>query len=181
MLRWLCVAACFAVLLSAGAARAEPVALRERVEARGAQITMGDVFAGAPADVALRPIAPAPAPGQVGVLPMSLLAVAASAAGLEWTPPAGLTEVRVVRPGGARAMVAPAGGGPGARPIADAAVRRGEPVTLVLNAPNIAITLGSARAMDNGAVGERVRVINPSSERVIDAVVTGPGQARVNP
>jgi flagella basal body P-ring formation protein FlgA len=38
-----------------------------------------------------------------------------------------------------------------------------------------------ARALEDGAVGDSVRFINTASNRTIDAVVTGPGEARANP
>lgn len=177
MLRWLCIATCLYVLFGATVAFADPVMLRARVEASGPAITMGDVFDGAPANVAGRAIAPAPPPGQMSSLSVPLLSAAASAAGLDWTPPAGVTEVRVVRPGGARATLAPSGG---ARAMADAAVRRGETVTLTYAAPGISLIM-RARALEDGAVGDSVRFLNTSSNRTIDAVVTGPGAARANP
>jgi flagella basal body P-ring formation protein FlgA len=38
-----------------------------------------------------------------------------------------------------------------------------------------------ARALEDGAVGQGIRLLNTSSNRTIDAVVTGPGAARANP
>jgi flagella basal body P-ring formation protein FlgA len=173
MLRWLCFFACLHFLLSAGAAFANPVTLRPRIEANGPAITLGDVFDGA-GDVAGRAIAPAPAPGQIASLSMPLLSAAASAAGLEFIAPPGVTSVQVVRPGGMRATLPAAGGG---RALADAAVRRGETVTLVYQVPGVALSL-RARALEDGAVGQSVRFMNTSSNRTIEAVVTGPGAAR---
>ncbi|MBY0563437.1 MAG: flagella basal body P-ring formation protein FlgA [Hyphomonadaceae bacterium] len=174
---------CLAIALlcsfaAAQAAFADTVSLRARVEASGPAITMGDVFDGAPAEIAQRAIAPAPPPGQITQLSVPVLAAAASAAGLEWTPPAGLQHVQVVRPGGARAMVAPTNGG--GRSIADAAIRRGELVSLSYEAPGMMLTM-RARALEDGAVGQTVRLVNTASNRTIDAVVTGPGAARANP
>jgi flagella basal body P-ring formation protein FlgA len=177
MLRWLCLFACMYMLLGATVALADPVTLRARVEASGPAITMGDVFDGAPADVARRAISPAPPPGQVSSISMPVLAAAASAAGLEFTPPPGVTEVRVVRPGGMRATLPASTGG---RSVADAAVRRGDTVTLVYAAPGMSVSM-RARALEDGAVGDAVRFINTSSNRTIDAVVTGPGEARATP
>src|SRR6185437_16109147 len=37
------------------------------------------------------------------------------------------------------------------------------------------------QALDPGAMGERVRVLNPVSRAVLEAEVTGPGQVRVRP
>ncbi|MBL8537724.1 MAG: flagellar basal body P-ring formation protein FlgA [Hyphomonadaceae bacterium] len=156
---------------------ADTVSLRSRIEASGPAVTMGDVFEGAPADVARRALAPAPAPGQTSTLSVQVLAAAASAAGLEWTPPVGVNSVQVVRPGGARAMLAPTSGRPG---MADAAVRRGDSVTLTYAAPGLSLSM-RARALDDAAVGQSVRLLNTASNRTIDAVVTGPGAARANP
>jgi flagellar basal body P-ring formation protein FlgA len=82
----------------------------------------------------------------------------------------------VVRPGGARATL-PASG---ARRVTDAAVRRGETVTLEYAAPGLSLSM-RARALEDGAVGDSVRFLNTSSNRTIEAVVTGPGAARANP
>jgi flagellar basal body P-ring formation protein FlgA len=38
-----------------------------------------------------------------------------------------------------------------------------------------------ARALEDGAIGQPIRLQNTSSNRTIDAVVTGPGAARANP
>src|SRR6185295_15939256 len=99
MLRSLCIATSFCLALSAGAAGADTVTLRNRIEANGAMVTLGDAFQGTGA-LSGRPIAPAPAAGQVGALPMAVLAAAASAAGFDWTPPAGVEAVPVVHPAG---------------------------------------------------------------------------------
>src|SRR5262245_43246674 len=137
MLRWICIAACLYFALGAAAAFAETVTLRPRIEASGAAITMGDVFVGAPATVAGRAIAPAPPPGQITSISMPVLSAAASAAGLDFTPPAGVNAVQIVRPGGARATLPAAGGSR----IADAAVQRGETVTLTYAAPGLSLTM----------------------------------------
>lgn len=174
MSRWFFVFV-LAMTALAGPACADPVTLRARIEASGPAITLGDVFDGAGA-LSARAIAPAPPPGQVGALTMPLLAAAASAAGLEFIPPEGVDSVRVVRPGGMRATLPAASG---ARSVEAAAVRRGESVTLVFQAPGIALTT-RARALEDGAVGQNVRLLNLSSNRTIDAIVTGPGAARAD-
>jgi flagella basal body P-ring formation protein FlgA len=177
MLRWYCLAACLYLLFAATAAQAQTVTLRPRIEASGPAVTMGDVFEGAPANVAARALAPAPPPGQVGSLSMPVVAAAAAAAGLDFTAPAGVSAVPVVRPGGARATLPASGGG---RTLADAAVRRGETVTIIFEAPGVSLSM-RARALEDGAVGQSVRLLNTSSNRAIDATVTGPGAARVTP
>jgi flagella basal body P-ring formation protein FlgA len=177
MLVRLCVAICLYFVVSAGLAHAQTVSLRPRIEANGPAVTMGDVFDGLSGDVAGRALSPAPAPGQVGSLQMAMLSAAASAAGLEFTPPPGVMAVQVIRPGGARATVPAASG---ARTIADAAVRRGEIVNLSYDTPGMSLSM-RARALEDGAVGQGIRLVNISSNRTIDAVVTGPGAARANP
>jgi flagella basal body P-ring formation protein FlgA len=160
--------------MMASAAFADPVTLRTRIEASGPAVTLGDVFDGAGA-VSGRAVAPAPPAGQISTLSIPVLAAAASAAGLDWTPPQGLMEVRVVRPAGMRATL-PAT--PGARSqVADAAIRRGENVSLVYLAPGISLTT-RAQALEDAAVGQNVRLLNTVSNRTIDAIVTGPSMAR---
>jgi flagella basal body P-ring formation protein FlgA len=177
MLLRLCLAICIYFFVAAGVSHAQTVTLRTRIEASGPAITMGDVFVGAPANVAGRALAPAPPPGQIASISMPVLSAAASAAGLDFTAPSGVNSVQVVRPGGARATLPAATGG---RTMADAAVRRGESVSLVYQMPGMAIAL-RARALEDGAVGQPIRLLNTASNRTIDAVVTGPGAARAEP
>jgi flagella basal body P-ring formation protein FlgA len=59
-------------------------------------------------------------------------------------------------------------------------VRRGETVTLDYAAPGVSLSM-RARALEDGAVGDNVRFLNTSSNRTIEATVTGPGAARANP
>jgi hypothetical protein len=177
MLRWFCLAACLYILFGAAAAFADTVTLRPRIEANGPAVTMGDVFLGAPADVAGRAIAPAPPAGQMSSIAMPVLSAAASAAGLDFTPPPGVSAVQIVRPGGARATLPGSGG---TRRLAEAAVRRGDLATLEYAAPGVSLWM-RARALEDGAVGDSVRFLNTSSNRTIEAVVTGPGAARANP
>ncbi len=178
MMRWLAVGIFIWMFVSAGLAFADPVTLRARVEASGPAVTLGDVFDGAGA-VSGRAIAPAPPAGQMSTLSIPMLAAAASAAGLEWIPPPGLTEVRVVRPGGARATL-PASS-TGGRSVSDAAVRRGDMVSIVFLSAGLQLSM-RARAMEDAAVGQSVQLMNTTSNRPIDAIVTAPGMARaVNP
>lgn len=177
MLFRLCIAICLYFVVSAGLAHAQTVTLRPRIEANSSAVTMGDVFVGVPSEIAGRALSPAPAPGQVGSLQVSMLSAAASAAGLDFTPPPGVNAVQVIRPGGARATLPAAAG---SRTIADAAVRRGDFVNLSYEMPGMSLSM-RARALEDGAVGQGIRLINTSSNRTIDAVVTGPGAARANP
>lgn len=175
MARWFALGFFLWMVASAGLAFADPVTLRTRVEASGPAVTLGDVFDGAGA-VSGRAIAPSPPAGQVSTISVPVLAAAASAAGLEWTPPPGVTEVRVVRPGGMRATL-PATNASGARSLSDAAVRRGDMVSLVFLSGGIQIEM-RARADEDAAVGQSVRLTNTASNRPIEAIVTAPGMAR---
>jgi flagellar basal body P-ring formation protein FlgA len=177
MLLRLCLAVCIYFVVSAGFAHAQTVTLRTRIEANGPAITMGDVFEGAPANIAGRALAPSPPAGQVASLSMPVLTAAASAAGLDFTAPGGVNSVQVVRPGGARATLPATAGG---RTIADAAIRRGETVTLLYQMPGMSLSM-RARALEDGAVGQPIRLVNVTSNRPIDGVVVGPGAARANP
>ena len=58
-------------------------------------------------------------------------------------------------------------------------VRKGSLVTLTLRTDRLLIT-ARARAIDNGARGEVVRVVNPRSKNTIEGVVAGPGMVSIN-
>lgn len=183
MLRALCpgvvLGACL-VFAAVGAANADTVTLRSRVEATGQSITLGDLFAGA-GDLSGRAIAPAPAPGQVTTLSMTMVSMAASAAGLDFTPPPGVTDVQVVHPAGARATIAPNNAqltpvSAQQTSVGDIAVRRGQAVLLTYEAGGVTLST-RVQAMDNGAVGQSLRFTNPTSSRIVMGTVTGPGTA----
>jgi flagella basal body P-ring formation protein FlgA len=197
-MRWFCIFALAALAFTANVASADTVTLRSRVEANGPMVTLGDVFDGAGA-AASRPIAQAPAAGQVGVLPMAVLAAAASGAGLDWTPPAGVDGVSVVHPAGARATVGPPQGAPlaasASQPatqpsvgggalysaaVTGAAIHRGDAVTLIYQTSGIMLSMRT-QAMQDAAVGQSIRLLNPSSNRVVLGIVTGPGTANASP
>ena len=57
-------------------------------------------------------------------------------------------------------------------------VERGELVTLIFEAPGIQLSV-RARAMENAADGELARFVNLQSNRTVEALVDGPGRARV--
>jgi flagella basal body P-ring formation protein FlgA len=57
-------------------------------------------------------------------------------------------------------------------------VARGELVTLVFESPGIQLSV-RARAMENASDGELARFVNLQSNRTIEALVDGPGRARV--
>ena len=64
-----------------------------------------------------------------------------------------------------------------ANPIA---VRRNDTVSVAYDADGVTLTL-EAKAMNDGAVGDALQVVNPQSKKVIEAVVSGPGRAVVGP
>ena len=51
---------------------------------------------------------------------------------------------------------------------------------MVLDSPGIALT-AQGQAMEGGAIGERIRVLNPVSRAVVEAEVTGSDRVRVAP
>lgn len=60
------------------------------------------------------------------------------------------------------------------------AVRKGDAVTMTLKSGALQLT-AQGKALESGAVGERVRIVNTASNQVVDAVVTGPQSADVVP
>jgi len=57
-------------------------------------------------------------------------------------------------------------------------VRRGEPVTITMRGPGLAIT-ADGRALTAGAAGDVVRVFSLSTNRTLDAIVEGPNAVSV--
>ena len=167
-----------AALACAATAQAQPVTLRASIETSGPAVTLGDLFANAGA-VSGRAVTPAPGAGRTASLPARFVQAAASAAGLEWTPPAGVSAIIVTgrggRGGGAESA-APARFERLAAPSGDIAVRRGDVLTLVYVAPGMQLTT-RARATNDAAIGDPVRVVNLQSNRTVDATVTGIGAA----
>lgn len=171
----------------AGAAAAQPVTLRASIETSGPAVTLGDLFSGAGA-VSGRAVTPAPGAGRTVNLPARFVQAAATAAGLEWTAPEGLSAIAVTGRGGrggGETMAAPSATQPArferaAAPSGDIAVHRGEVVTLVYVAPGMQLTT-RARATADAAIGDPVRVVNLQSNRTVDATVTGLGAASASP
>ncbi|HEY9163028.1 MAG TPA: flagellar basal body P-ring formation chaperone FlgA [Magnetovibrio sp.] len=70
------------------------------------------------------------------------------------------------------------------KPIAIADIRRpllvnkGESVTMYLTTPSMRLT-AKGRALEHGSEGDTIRISNSQTNTVVDAIVTGPGQARV--
>ncbi len=61
-----------------------------------------------------------------------------------------------------------------------ALVQKSATVLMLLDSPGIALT-AQGQAMEPGAIGERIRVLNPVSRAVVEAEVVGPGRVRVTP
>ena len=59
-------------------------------------------------------------------------------------------------------------------------VQKGATVLMMLDSPGIALT-AQGQAMEAGAIGERIRMLNPVSHAVIEAEVIGPDRVRVAP
>lgn len=57
-------------------------------------------------------------------------------------------------------------------------VNRGETVTMVLYTPSMQLT-AKGRALQQGSRGDTIRISNLQTSTVVDAIVTGPGRARV--
>ncbi len=57
-------------------------------------------------------------------------------------------------------------------------VHRNEPVLVVFEAPGVVISV-RAKALDSGAEGDLVNVVNTQSKRVLQGVVTGPGRVSI--
>lgn len=74
----------------------------------------------------------------------------------------------------------PAGGtfGPGAVEAMDV-VKRGDDVRISAGAPGMVVSM-QGKALSDGHVGQRIRVENLSSKRIVQAVVTGAGEVSVS-
>jgi flagella basal body P-ring formation protein FlgA len=59
-------------------------------------------------------------------------------------------------------------------------VRKGEQVLLVYVAPGLKLTT-RAKALDDAAAGDTIRLINPESKRTVEGTITGPGAAEARP
>jgi flagella basal body P-ring formation protein FlgA len=60
------------------------------------------------------------------------------------------------------------------------AITKGARVVIELQAPGLAV-VAQGLALDNGAIGERIPVLNPSTHATLMAEVLGPGRVRVTP
>lgn len=179
-----------AVSAAASAAFANPVVLRANPVDDDGRVTLGDLFegAGAAANVAV-----AERVGPSVVLEAGQLQALARQAGLDWSNPNGLRRVAVRRATGPVQTASDAAFQPvaqsAAQPVARAAYRPGAAsqviarndmvrVTYQLGGVNLAVM---GKAMRSAGLGEPVAIMNTTSNRVIDAVASGPGQAIAGP
>lgn len=181
MLRACVLALCLmAAAPAAGLAQAgdapSPVALRAQPQADpGTAIMLSDLFDGVPI-LLDRAVAPSPRSGQTVALSPLFVANLARSAGLYWDAPAGLQAIRVGARGSAPVAATASPAAPFERPVP--AVRRNETVTVRVERPGVSLTLRGT-AMGDAALGTMVKIRNPVSGKVLDAVVTGPGEARI--
>ena len=171
----------------AGSAWAGPVVLRANPVDDDGRVTLGDLFEGAgpAADVMV-----AQRVGPSVVLEAGQLQAQARQAGLDWANPNGLRRVAVRR---AEAPVQGMAEAPAAsaavQPTARAAYRPGpvQPVIARNDMVRVTYQVGGVnlavmgKAMRSAGLGEPVAVMNTASNRVIDAVASGPGQAIAGP
>ena len=179
-----------AALLAAPALAGTPVVLKAEPLDSDGVITLGDLFegAGAAANVAV-----AERVGPSVVLEAGQLQALARQAGLDWSNPNGLRRVAVRRATGPVQTASDAAFQPAAQsaaqPIARAAYRPGAAsqviarndmvrVTYQVGGVNLAVM---GKAMRSAGLGEPVAIMNTTSNRVIDAVASGPGQAIAGP
>ena len=105
--------------------------------------------------------------------------------GAEELPAGGIVDAVATEPGQAVGMevLHPIAAGESV-PLEDLArpplVRRGQRVMIALTINDMALD-EQGRALDTGAAGQRVRVLNPVSRAVMEATVVGPGRVRVAP
>lgn len=186
-MRTLILAALFGAL--AAPALAAPVTLKANPVDDDGRVTLGDIFdgAGAASDVMVARRA-----GPSVVLEAGQLQALARQAGLDWSNPNGLRRV-AVRLGAADqpgVVAAPAAFVPASAPARVRTSRRPAARETVINRNDVirvTYEVGGVklavmgRAMRDAAIGEPVAVSNTSSDRIIDAVASGPGQAVAGP
>jgi len=174
----------------AGPALAGPVTLRANPVDDDGQVTLGDIFdgAGGAANVVVGRRA-----GPSIVFEAAQLQGMARQAGLDWANPTGLRRVVVRHAASAPSASAPeavAAAGPAspapvrtvsrAPSAAERVIARNDIVEVLYETGGVRLTI-TGRAEGNAAEGQRVAIRNLQSNRVIDAVATGPGQAVAGP
>ena len=178
-----------AALALAAPALAGPVTLKANPVDSDGRVTLGDLFdgAGVAANVVVGQRA-----GPSIVFEAGQLQSLARQSGLDWANPSGLRRV-VVRnatlspaapaaAGAADAVAAPVASrpAPARTAYADRVISRNDIVEVAYQVGGVRLTI-SGRAEGNAAVGQRLAIRNLQSNRVIDAVAVGNGQATAGP
>jgi flagella basal body P-ring formation protein FlgA len=160
-----------------------PLVLKSSVTDGDGRITLGDVFdnAGQASDVLL-----GYRQGSTAVLDAAIVQSIAARNGVFWDNARGLRRIIVAAgpetsSGNAPQLATITGpqspanwGQPSiSGPVA---VKRSEMVSVTWTQNGLSLTL-SGPAQKDGAIGDVIQVQNPSSKKMIDAVVTGPGRA----
>lgn len=175
------------LLLSPAFAQAQtapnPLSLKANVTDGDGRITLGDVFdnAGQASDVLL-----GYRQGATAVLDAAIVQSIAARNGVYWDNARGLRRIIVAAGPETNSANIPQlatitgpqsntnwGRSAVSGPIA---VKRSEMVAVTWTQNGLSLTL-SGPAQKDGAVGDVIQVQNPSSKKMIDAVVTGPGRA----
>ena len=182
---------CALALAAAAPAFAGPVSLKANPVDEDGQVTLGDIFdgAGAAASVVVGRRA-----GPSIVFEAGQLQGLARQAGLDWANPTGLRRVVVrnaaLAPSGPAAAPAETAEAPAAAPVrpaparanarAERVISRNDTVEVIYEVDGVRLAI-TGRAEGNAAEGQRLAVRNLQSNRVIDAVAVGPGQAIAGP
>jgi len=168
-----------------------PLVLKSHVTDGDGRITLGDVFdnAAQASDVLL-----GYRKGATAVLDAAVVQSIAARNGVYWDNARGLRRIIVAagpETGPETGSVTGSGNAPQPAAIAGPqsnanwgrpqisgpiAVKRSEMVSVTWTQNGLSLTL-SGPAQKDGAVGDVIQVQNPSSKKMIDAVVTGPGRA----
>lgn len=181
-----------AALLLPSAALANTLVLKASPTDSDGRVTIGDVFdnAGAGARVVI-----GYRNGGNAVLDAATVQMLASRNGMYWDNPRGQRRIIVTEgaDGGdpfdgpvpavapAQSAAAPVQQIAQAAPVRKVAVvKRAEPVKVTWAANGMALTVTGIATKD-AAVGDAVQLQNPSSKKMIDAVITGPGEALAGP
>ncbi len=159
-------------------AQAIEVVLKANVTDADGQITLGDLFdnAGAAANVAV-----ATRQGATAVLDAAQVQGIAARAGIIWANPRGLR--RIIVTAGPAPSVRPTASQTVAQPAisfratsAVIVVKRQETVAVTWTQHGLSLTV-SGVAQKDAAIGDQIQIQNPTSKKLIDAVITGPGEA----
>lgn len=186
-LRTLLVSAVFCAL--AGAAVAAPVTLKSNPVDADGDVTLGDIFDGAGAAAG---VVVARRVGPSVVFEAGQLQAQARQAGLDWDNPTGLRRVAVrrssaadvnarsVQPPALQARQVPGAAHPAQQIPGQQVIARNDMVRVTYQVGGVNLSI-MGKAMRNARQGEPVAVLNTASNRVIDAVASGPGQAVAGP